>query len=267
MHLSRFLLVGALALAVGACDDDAGTAPEMGPLAALRFVNAVPDTVTQDLRLVDVTWDAFLNVAFGASYPATAYFPVPAGSQRIKVFVSGAVSSDPTIVSRVFVDTVLSLQEGSNYSMVHVGRATTGPGRQAIVTEDVFDAPPAGQFAVRVVHVAASTGAVDLYARPSGTAPLGTPIATNVAYLSATPYVVLDTGAVNLAVTATGLATVAANSTAPVGAVATTTASGIGGSRIEGSVLTAYIIPGATPTTAPTILWIVDRRPPILSGP
>jgi hypothetical protein len=287
MRLSRLCLVGALALAATACDDDNGTAPEMGPIAGLRFVNAVPDTSGQDMRIIDRTWDAFLGVNFRNAYPGAAYLAVPAGARDLRVFLSASSGGgrDPNAVSTVMADLPgQSLTEGSNYTLLHLGfrRGGTPAAEVRLIADDYGAAPGAGSFKIRIFHVAATSpaiGAVDVYARASSADPLPTtPLVSNLAFGASSDYIELPVGTLDLAVTAAGSTTVLFSGTAPAGAPPTTVASGIAGSTAEGSVLTVFLMPGAVPGSeaqtldassnctncSPALLYLADRRPPIL---
>ena len=272
MKIFTVVSVGAVALAALACGDDDGTGPSQVPLAGMRIINAVADTMGQDIRFVDVAWNAFLGVGFRSTNPGAGYAPVPAGDRHIKVFLSPGSDRSPGVVSTVLADTTVTLEEGKEYTFFHVGFARAGstPARRVIVTEDTYPVPPAGNIAVRFVNAGAGLGTVDVFRRASSTGDLTTTLATDVPFMGVTDYVTLPVGQLNVAAVTDGTVSVIANADAPDGAVATRVSSGIGGDMFEGSVLTAILVPRsvsgspAASFTSPGIIWIVDRRPPIL---
>ena len=271
MKIFTVVALGAVALASLACGDDA-TGPEQVPLAGMRVINAVADTMGQDIRFVDVAWNAYLGVSFRSTNPGAGYAPIPAGDRQIKVFLSPGTDRSPGVVSTVLADTVVTFEEGKDYTFFHVGFARAGatPARRVIVTEDNYPVPPAGSIAVRFVNAGAGLGTVDVYRRASSTGDLTTTLVTDVPFMGVSDYITLPVGQLNLAAVTDGTVTVIANADAPDGAVATRVASGIGGDMFEGSVLTAILVPRsvsgsmASSFTTPGIIWIVDRRPPIL---
>ena len=272
MKFFTAVTLGAVALAALACGDDDGTGPAQVPLAGMRVINAVADTMGQDIRFVDVAWNAYLGVAFRSTNPGAGYAPIPAGERHIKVFLSPGSDRSPGVVSTVLADTVVNFEEGKEYTFFHVGfaRAGANPGRRVIVTEDNYPTPPAGNIAVRFVNAGAGLGTVDVFRRASSTGALTTTLATDIPFMGVSDYITLPVGQLNVAAVTDGTVTVLANADAPDGAAATRVASGIGGDLFEGSVLTAILVPrsvsGSTAAsfTTPGIIWIVDRRPPIL---
>src|SRR5688500_13543421 len=142
MRLHTAVALGAVALAALACGDE-GTGPDQVPLAGMRVINAVADTMGQDIRFVDVAWNAYLGVAFRSTNPGAGYAPIPAGDRHIKVFLSPGSDRSPGVVSTVFADTVVTFEEGKDYTFFHVGFARPGstPARSVFVTEDAYPTP------------------------------------------------------------------------------------------------------------------------------
>ena len=85
MRLSRFAILGAAVTAMIGCSEpsDGPTTPNTPPLAFVRYINAVPDTLNTTVRFIDqveyspISW---ANVALGTSFIATAR-PAPAANQ------------------------------------------------------------------------------------------------------------------------------------------------------------------------------------------
>jgi len=196
--------------------------------------------------------------------------PFAAGSYTITVFLS---SLDPAIAQQVITTVTDDFADAGRYTFVHSGALRSGTAT-ATIMEDNATAPAAGKVALRVLHLGAGMGNLDVFVGTtsgSGTLP-GAASWTNVAFGTATGYVELDAAALRVAVTATGTVTplVVDNTAAPTGSAPTGTQSAIPGVQQAGSVLTVVILPASTPgsmapqTSAyqvPAFRFLVDRRP------
>jgi len=272
---SSAVLVSVLALTSAACKRDAMFTEPIPPNAAIHWVEAVPDTMQEDMRVIDIVSNAGL---YAANFRGANMFyqGIQAGSRRIRIFNH---SSDPVVAQQILMDTTILFAATDSVTFIHMGFARTGstPAREVRVFTDKAPDPGAGNVGVRVIHVGAGLGNLDafLIRRPQDTTALAGPIATNVGYGEFSMYtpVVADTGsqALQVVVTATGTtAPVLARVSFPVGAAADTGShtNPIAGARIAGSVMTAVIVPpsvlgsmAASFTTAGVII-LVDRRPP-----
>jgi hypothetical protein len=277
-NLPSLLLASVLAGGVAACDTGSDAMPvETVPLAGVRFVNAVPDTMALDYRFVDQLSNAGLfDAAFRANQ--AQYQPVEAGSHTFKVFLS---STDAAITSTFVNETTFNFAEGGRYTVLHSGYMRSGstPAATVTVVEDDAPTPAAGKVTLRVLNLAGDLGGVDVFVGTTSTAgqpPAATATWTNVAFGTFSPYVELDTAGLRVAATASGTTTplLVANTAAPAGAEAQTTpvpVSAITGVRIAGSVITVVVLPRsvagsmAPQTTAfqsPAFAFLNDRRPP-----
>ncbi len=273
MKLQRLVLVAVGAACMAACERSTeGTPFEPDPLASVRFVNAVPDTMALDYRIVDIVSNAGM---FDAGFRGSQVFynPILAGERTIRVFLS---STDVTVAQTVVNETKFAFEEGKSYTLVHSGFMRSGqtPAAAVGVAEDAPPTPAAGKVVMRTLNLGAGLAALDVYVGTTTSGlPSGTPRWTNVAFGAFTPYVELDTAALRVAATATGTAAplVVANTAAPAGSAATGTSSPIPGVRIAGSGITIVILPrsvagsAAPQTTAfqsPAFAFLFDRRPP-----
>jgi hypothetical protein len=278
MRYSKYMLLF-LAATLAACDDDGISVSDPGPAALVRFINAVPDTGTVDLRFVDKVENlpTLQGVAFrGASGVFQRADP---GSRSAVVFVN---STDVALTSTRLVETSVDLTADTRYTLVYAGRASGDQDQLAIVNEPAPPTPPAGQIAIKVLHAAVGTGAVDVYVAPATSAannadPIANAVTVirNVGYLAQSAYVNVPvrptTGETlyQFAVTATGSTTVLLSGRPNLpGASATVSTTGPSpGVQIAGSVLTALVLPGSVPgtrgsTTAnqtPTVSLIIDK--------
>lgn len=267
MKLQRLALLGTL-VAAAACEKDAGPFyPETRPSAFVRYVNAVADTATIEFKFVDkVEGSAYYG--FTNFRQMTNYKRVDAGERHVKVFNainSGVGVNDPAYVTIAHVDTTLTFNQDTYYTVVHVGQANGGNSYLRVI-EDPRPAVPGGQIGVRVIHAGAGMGDVDIYAASATGATLdGTSLFTGVGFEDATNYVNRATGTLVFEAADAGVATQIAEATAPAGALAASSSqSNQAGYSIAGSLLTAFVFPPSTrtgATVATSIVWMQDNRP------
>lgn len=278
----RSLVVCATVGAVVGCEKEATFTEPLADYAAIHWVHAVPDTMQLDFRVVDMVSNAgMFDANFRTNNPY--YQGIEAGTRTVRVFLS---STTPAIASTVLQESSLSLTEGSSYTYIAAGFARTGqtPARTTLVLQDNAAPPPTGQIGLRIVNVGAGLGAVDAWVRKrpvNATTVDSLPDARTVANLgfgAASAYAAFARDSVaadttRVVFTATGTKTpILASVVLPAGDPGSATAQPISGSRVGQSVLTAIFVPrsvagSAAPQTAafttPTILYVVDRRPPL----
>ncbi len=254
MKLHQIALLSAasaMSIVAAACSSDTGPhINDLGPVAHVRYVNAIPDTNQTDFRFVDqVTGSPW----FGQAYfrDISAYLPTAPGPRHIRVFAvdpnaDANLEGDINVVSQKFVDTTITFDADTYYTIVHVGYARTGatPAQHLVVIkEDRSAALTGAQIGVRAINAAPTIPSADVYAAAT---PTGSPAFSAVAFGDASAYDVMSTGAVTFSATPAGSSTVAATATAPVGAPpASISQSALGGYSVGGSLLTAFIFPPA----------------------
>ncbi len=231
MHLTRVLLTGVVLAGLAACDSDPVSkevAPE--PFASVRWVNAVPDTVAMDYRIVDYPSNASEpNLAFRAS--SGNWRNLPPGPHHIRVFFTNTTEAgtDVSVVSQVFVDTTFVFEVGKKYTILHYGFAKAGasPKQRLILIPEELPSVAAGNVALRSINAAPALGPVDVYAIAAdtlgGAAVSGTPIAANLAPAGVSSWVnkpVVTTGTYRVAATAPSSTALLVEALAPVGAPA-----------------------------------------------
>ncbi|HWO88557.1 MAG TPA: DUF4397 domain-containing protein [Gemmatimonadales bacterium] len=295
MNLFRLSAFCVAAAALVACKPDEDGEPfTPNPTAGLRYVNVVGDTGALDFRVVDVVTNATQTGATfrtgGAVGGVTTAFmpphtPIPAGTRRIRVFLS---SSDPAVASTILLDTSYTFEANRDYTFYVYGYARTGstPGMTALITQDgdvAFPANNTNKIAVRVINLIpptagapSPTAAVDAWVITSTQAPPypGTATFPGVGFLSVTPYSQIDTSASTgwrVAVTAasTNTPAVIGPVSMPVGIRGTSTVNPIAGAYVAGSAISAVLVPhgvAGSPAgsfTTPSILYLIDRHPPL----
>ena len=198
MRFMRVLMAAFAVAGVTACGSDSVSkvvAPDA--FSSIRWVNAVPDTVAMDYRIVDYPSNASEpNLAFRAS--SGNWRNLPPGAHHIKVFFTNttAAGTDVSVVSQVFVDTTLTFEQGKKYTILHYGFAKTGatPKQHLVLIEDVPPDPAAGQIGLRAINAAPALGAVDIYtiaATATGGAATGTPTFPALAPAAVTSWLAL----------------------------------------------------------------------------
>jgi hypothetical protein len=273
MKLSRFGLIALAALATIGCQSDDGSLKPttLPPLAYVRYINALPDTLNTTVRFIDqvefspMTW---VNVPFRGVGQGN-YQGTQAGNRQFRVFNFDATATAAGNTS-VLGELSFNFEAGKYYTVLHVGFARPGgsPANQFKVIEDVLPTPGA-QIALRVIHAGSGIGNVDVYLTPTATDAIsGAPAVSGLAFGAATPYLTRATGAFAARVTAAGSTTPVISSAAPAGTAGTTSADPVGGVTIAGSVITAIAFPSsvtgsrAAASASPSVLYFIDRQPP-----
>lgn len=282
MRYAKLLALMMPIVAIAACEDDPGVTDQgpPKPAALVRFINAVPDTGTVDLRFVDKVENlpTLQGVAFRAA--SGLYQRVEPGSRAARIFPN---ATDAALTSIFLVDTTVTLVAPSRVTMVYAGRATGNQDRLAVISDPDPATPPAGQIALKALHVAVGTGPVDVYIVPVTSTTAATPadfatsnagVIRNVGYLNQSAYVNAPArpsgGHYRFVVTAAGSTTALFAATPNQPGVAAPAGQSYGaqpGMQIAGSAMTVVVAAGATPgtrqsTTAmqtPTVFVVADK--------
>jgi hypothetical protein len=187
-HRLACLLAG-LSLTAGC-----GTGGTLGPgeIAAVRVYNAAPDSPP-------------LNIFFRTGQLASA---LAYGNGRFYTFVGagGGVFDVQDNVGDVLLDYPATLAGGSAYTFAVAG--TFASPKPVLLTDDTT-AAAAGNFKVRLIHLASLGPAMDLYITgPTGDITTATPAVTGLSYAKASLYVSAPAGPARLILTEAGAKTV-----------------------------------------------------------
>ncbi len=274
MRLSRFALLLPLALGVVACgDDDEGpVTPNLPPLAYVRYINAVPDTLNTTVRFVDQVEFSpmtFANVAFRAQGQGN-YQPTQAGARKFKVFTADFVDFSTAGNTAVLVDTTITFEAGKYYTLLHSGYARTGSTPRQGIQVIVDDLPtPGASVAVRAINASPVNNTLDVFFTPLPTTAItGAPAIPAVPFRSASTYRTVAAAQFASQIAAAGSTTSLAGAAAPAGVAGTTAVNPIAGATIPGSVLTAIAFPAsvagsrAASFTTPGVAYFLDKAPP-----
>lgn len=303
MRIARNFLLGALAFSAAACTStDLGpTTPDIPPLAFVRYINAVPDTLNTTVRWIDdveFTPMTFVNVAF-RGLGQGGWQGLRAGERDLRVFTYQQNTNNFPAAGNtvILVDTTFNFVAGRYYTMIHAGFARTGstPAQRLIIVEDPPAAQPATGTLLRVQNFAYGTD-WDLYMGPTTTSVADTNAATT-AYQPADVGTLVASGAnanvetVRLNYTARTAGTFNARLTQagtlnkfgtgvrvtpPAGLAETADFEAAGGTNVAGSVLTAWVFGVKTPLSPnaglaganrPFVLFTVDRSPARTTAP
>jgi hypothetical protein len=293
------LVFGLAALGAGACKDNSGiTDPAtLAPAATIRFINAVVDTGTVDFRFQDKVEN--LPMLLGVPFRSTSGFftRVTPGARPVRIFVN---STDPVETQKRLVDTTITLVADKRYTLVYAGAARGNADRLVVIEETTPPpTPPAGSVAIRALNFdpgrasadvafaitdttkpPSNVGADTVPVRPAPPRTVYPALATtisNVAYLAYSPYVTLSSlpagsrdSLYQFQVATAGSGTIAYRAMPTQRGAAPPAGASYGpqpGVQISRSVLTAVLLPGATPgskaaTTSnlnPTVLLLVDK--------
>jgi hypothetical protein len=292
MSKLKFAFVLASLAGLAACRGDGGTAilANHGPVAYVRFVNAIPDSGAQDWRFVDIIEESpnTLNMAFRGTFPGAGYQMATSGSRHLRIFQSAfdqgfndPNQASPSLVSTVFLDSTFTLTEGQHYTIMAVGNLRAPRTAKFVILTDNFS-DPGTSVAVRTVNAGAAAS-VDVYTSATGgtsTLP-STPFVAGLAQYAASTWISAPPAALVVRANASGSTTLPAmiDATAPAGVAAdrSLNLTAIGGSTIAGSAFTAFLFPpavqnsraalvvaGTCPTKCTTAgaVFAVDRYPP-----
>ena len=144
------------------------------PLAFVRYINAVPDTLNTTVRFIDqiaFTPQTFVNVPFRGQGQG-GYQGTEAKARKFRVFTADFTNYTPEGNTPLLVDTTITFEAGKYYTLLHTGYARTGstPRQRIVVLEDNIPTPGAS-VAVRTLNAAPDLGSVDVYYSATPTTP------------------------------------------------------------------------------------------------
>jgi hypothetical protein len=194
MTIKSIGLIAALAFVAAAC----GTKEAPGPLdptgstGRVRFVNLVTDPTRIPVNTILEGVPFGVNLGYGATTPATLPSPSTANYSAI---LSGGRSmvlkktADTTVVLATIAFTVA---DNVDYTVYATG-GTAGAAVTNFVTTDANPVPTSAQTEVRIINMAPSAGAMDVFVTaPNADLSAATPAATNLAYQASSPYAVFS---------------------------------------------------------------------------
>lgn len=160
--------------------------------AIVQFINAAPRYATVDL-FVDST-DAIPGMPYGNGSSIAVNAPTTPRKFTVRA------STDTTVLA----SSPLIVANQATYALILTQHAV---GAGLLILPDTVSPPPANQIGLRIVNVAPSAGAVDVYITGSDST-LATPVATNIPFEGVMNYQNVPAGTARLRVTAAGTKTV-----------------------------------------------------------
>lgn len=300
MRFARNFLLLTLAAGAAACSsDDLGpTVAVIPPLAYVRYINALPDTLATTVRWIDdieFTPQTFVGVDFRAMGQG-GWQGLRAGNRAFRIFtyqqnvLNFPIAGNTTVLK----DTTFNFVAGSYYTILYYGYTRTGqtPAAQLRIFADDPPASPATGTSLRVYNLAAGAGNWDLHMGPAATAPTDTTQAAVAPLYTAGQLGTLvasgtdaNAGTAVLAYTNRAIGTFGGRLTqggtlarfgaalssgsnlrvaAPVGLAETADFEAAGGTNINGSVMTAWVFPRRVAGSPGATTAGLDTRPFVL---
>jgi len=217
MTIKSIGLIAALALVGAACGTKEATGPlePSGPTGRVRFVNLITDPARVPVNAILENLPFGVNLAYGATTPAT--LPSPSTATY-----SAVLSGDRTLVLKRTADTSVTVAtigftvpDNTDLTVYATG-GTGGAAVTNVITTDANPTATAGQVQLRIANMSPSGGALDVFVTAAGAdLSTATPTAANLAYQSASPYVILAAGTYQVRAVPAGTAA-AARSTSVV---------------------------------------------------
>ena len=185
---------GVILLLAGCGTEEApGPLEPSGPTGRVRFVNMITDPARNPVNAILEGLPFGVNLGYTGTTPsslpapATANYSAILAGQRTLVLQRTA---DPSVQ---VASLTFTINEGEDQTVYATG-GTGGGAIGTLVTGDVNTAPPAGQVRIRVTNVSV-TGALDVFlTAPGADLATATPLATNLAFGTASPYVNVPAG-------------------------------------------------------------------------
>lgn len=293
MRFARLGVLGALVLAAAGCqtDDGGGVGTVIPPLAFVRYINAVPDSIKLDsIRVtprpplpsaindtllftttfttivrwvdqIDFTPQSFANVPF-RGVGQGLYQGLEAGSRHFRIFTydtklstenNGNGNGGLGATTVQLADTTYSFLPGQYYTIVHV--RSGGAGQNIRIYVDTLPAANATQVQYRAMNLAPTLGTVDVYATAAPADPIaGAPAAVGVAELARSAYITRPAlTAFAAQVTATTLTTSLAGAAAPAGVAGTTGSTGV--DPIAGATIGGSVLTAMAFRASPAVVF------------
>ncbi|HMC57266.1 MAG TPA: DUF4397 domain-containing protein [Gemmatimonadaceae bacterium] len=193
--MNRYFLASLAAAAALACGTvDAPGPLEPGTTGRIRFVNLVTDPARVPVNAILESVPFGVNLGYGGTTPSS--LPSPATANYSAVLVGDRTlvvqrTADPTVTLGTFTIPIVVDQDVTVY-------AIGGTGGSAVTTTSTVDdntAPATGQVKLRVAHMSPTMGAVDVFITAAGAdLTAATPVASGLAYKSASTYATVAPG-------------------------------------------------------------------------
>ena len=192
MTIKSIGLIAALALVGAACGTKEAPGPldPGGPTGRVRFVNLITDPTRVPVNAILEAVPFGVNLAYGATTPATLPSPSNASYSAILSGTRSLVLKRTADTSVTVATISFTVPDNTDQTLYATG-GTGGAAVTNFITTDANPMPTASQVEVRIVNMSPSAGALDVFVTaPNADLAAATPTAANLAYQGASPYVV-----------------------------------------------------------------------------
>jgi len=191
---STFAAAAILLLAACGTEEAPGPLAPSGPTGRVRFVNMITDPARNPVNAILEGVPFGVNLGYTGTTPASLPAPATATYAAILAGQRTLVLQRTANPGVQVASLSFNINEGQDHTVYATG-GTSGAAVGSLVTADVNTAPPAGQTAIRVANLSPTAGAIDVFlTAPGADLATATPLATNIAYASTSPYVNVPAG-------------------------------------------------------------------------
>jgi hypothetical protein len=193
---SASTLAAGLILLLAACGTEEAPGPlePSGPTGRVRFVNMITDPARNPVNAILEGVPFGVNLGYTGTTPASLPAPATANYSAVLTGQRTIVLQRTANTSVQVASLTFTINEGEDHTVYATG-GTAGGAVGMLVTGDVNAAPPAGQATIRVVNLSPTAGAIDVFlTAPGADLATATPLAANLAYGTASPYVNVPAG-------------------------------------------------------------------------
>lgn len=195
MTIKSMGLIAALTLSGVACGTKEALGPlQAGPTGRVRFVNLITDPARNPVNAILESVPFGVNLGYAGTTPSSLPAPATANYSPILTGARNLVlqrTADPAVT----VGTInFTVAEGVDYTVYGTG-GTGGAATTSFITTDANPAPTSSQVQLRIINMSPSAGPLDVFVTAVGAdLSAATPTAANLAYQSASSYVVFAPG-------------------------------------------------------------------------
>ncbi|MCU0619804.1 MAG: DUF4397 domain-containing protein, partial [Gemmatimonadaceae bacterium] len=175
-----------------------------GPTGRIRVVNLVTDAARVPLNAAVEGVPFGVNLAFGATAPASLPAPNTALYSAILTGPRAVVFRRTADTSVTVLSTSVTIAENRDYTVYAIG-GTGGAAATAFVTTDTNTVVASTSTRVRVVHLASTAGNVDIFVTaPNADLAAATPTLSNVPFRGVSGYLTVPAATYQIRVVPAG---------------------------------------------------------------
>lgn len=181
-HRASLAILAAASLLAGCGTKDAADPLIPGPQGRIRFVALITDTTKGRVNAILDGVPFGVNLTYGGTTPSSLPSPATAIYSPVLTGARSLVLKRTIDTTTVVATFPVSIATSTDYTVYATGGAAASA-ITSFVTTDTNSAPATGAVRVRVVHLAPTAGAVDVFVTAVGAdLATATPTLANVAY-------------------------------------------------------------------------------------